>query len=167
MKKINILNIENPEVPKSAITINNRYRVHLGNEKVFDYKAKHKAEHLLSEVNRILNDCAQELNLIFADIFYEYRRLWFELHIRLEDEFMNLSKIFEIVMARSEMPNGNYFTFVNMSKICLSMKYILDMLVEHCLKKKNYPCINAINTLIVRISIIEIRLEDAGNQGAL
>lgn len=135
MKKIKIQNYSEPR-PESHYTRDKKYWVWLGNGAKRSFTNRKHAEAFLAQTNRFLNEKVFELNRLYAEIFAEYRRIWFLMDGRIayaDDLDRTLewtNKKFNLMMENSAGANGNYFAFTNMRVIISYLHEVLNALQD-------------------------------------
>lgn len=121
MRQIKIQQIREPN-KKSHLTRERMYSIFLGNDLTCYFKSMTKAKAFIGETNRMLNDTAQELHLIYIDIWNTYRKMYFSHHLlfirmNCKDYPVIIEKQFDHMIRRSGWQNGNYFTFTYFDSI--------------------------------------------------
>jgi len=145
MKQIKIQYLKEAN-KKSHLTRERMYSVFLGNDLTCYFKNKKKAQAFIAETNRMLNDTAQELHLIYIDLWNTYRKIYFSHHLlflrmNCKDFPLIIEKQFDLMLTRSNWGNGNYYTFTCFFTIIDYLKQWMIHITD-VLKKANsmYLC---------------------------
>lgn len=76
MKKISLKNIDPAD--KSSVYIKRKlYSIYLSEGRTFEFANKKDAVSFLADINRHLNMCLYELNMIYSQLYVEYRENWY------------------------------------------------------------------------------------------
>lgn len=140
MKQIKIQHLGEPN-KKSHLTRERQYSVYLGNDLTCYFKNKTKARAFIAETNRMLNQSAQELHLIYIDIWNAYRKMYFSHHLlfvrmNCRDYPVIIEKQFDFMIRRSSWENGNHYTFTYFDSIIDYLKAWIKE-IKSVLKKAN------------------------------
>lgn len=160
MKKVNITKITAPE-QKSIYTERKKYGVYLGNNLKASFSNEKKAKQLLTNVNKALNFALVDLNIIYIELFNEWRRAWFSLPDQIENSFTIISKNFRLSVSNN-YENGNFYPFLHINSICMEALGVCGKLKEYYINNKEYISANIIKSLEKRINFIISQIDQAG-----
>lgn len=172
MKAIKLQNFTEGK-KESVYTDRKKHLVQLGNGSKNYFTDKKELAAFLSETNLFLNKKLQELNFIFIEVFALYRVGWFymdntrnkkQLNLKQIDnnakaELLNLLKAFDIIVARTNSPNSNYFTFTHFVSIITSLNEILNTLLTLYQSKRHTDKLYKINYLLDQVEQINQELK--------
>lgn len=158
---------------ESIYTQRKKHLVQLGNGSKNYFTDKKELIAFLSETNLFLNKKLQELNFIFIEVFALYRVGWFymdnsrnkkQLNLKQIDdnarsELLNLLKAFDIIVARTNSPNSNHFTFTHFVSIITSLNEILNTLLTLYQSKRHTDKLYKINFLLDQVKQVETELK--------
>ncbi len=151
----------------SYLTINRKYRVILGNGLTIAFTQEVKAKAFLAQTNRFLNDRVIEINMIYIEIWTQYRRLYIVFFDLLDsDKFRTynaeIDKRLTMMIRRSDWYTGNVFTFRWFDQILTLLQEFAQM-VHNVLKekKRNYNTFE-MYVLLERLSIIHKQINSWG-----
>lgn len=168
MKKIKIENYDEPIIG-SIYTRDKLYWVWLGNRVKRSFANRKHAEAFLVEVSRFLNQCTFELNLIYVEIFSEYRRLWFYFDKKAIESFEMdrimtwVNKNFDLLIGTSGI-NGNFNSFRNCSLIIDNLNEIIQNLKNLHLSRNKYAELYTLEVCRRRLQKINDELENFGKE---
>lgn len=144
MKKITVINYE--EKRKSTFLDTDFYTVYIHSELKIKFKNRVHAEQFLIDISKFFNSKLNELNMIYIDVFREYRYAWF---YDSSDEILRIINLIEKTFLRlvsSNSPNHNYFVFKDILAVCDNITYICDEIIKINEKNKIYNAVNRIKT---------------------
>ncbi|HPB25616.1 MAG TPA: hypothetical protein PLB59_07975 [Bacteroidales bacterium] len=106
--------------------------VHLGNELTAYFTNKKNLTNFIAKTNKMLNITAQELNLIYIELWTEQRKLFLTYHhlfsrSKVRQHIAILERSFDLLVTRSAWTNGNHFSFSYIYKI---IEYLNDWVSE-------------------------------------
>lgn len=169
MKKIKLRNITLP-APLAPYTEQTLYRVYLGNGYVCKSPALREAKRFLAETNRFLNVQMHELNLIYCDVFRQYRRNWFYFSHAFagaelissdrdcREAMRDTERIFDLLIERSHHINGNFLVFAFFKSIIGNLDTVIGVLTEMMKEKSNGVDVQELQAIKRRIRYITFNL---------
>lgn len=161
MKAIKLLHYKRPE-SGSSYTRDKYYWVSV-NEKRFKFSSQKETLAFLAEINRRLNEQAHDTNATLADVYAEYRYYYFHLSQAdtraIETNLAAISKLFSMLVARSQMTNGNYFTFDRLRKINYNLQEILETLSRQPMNKLATVQRYKLKALKNRVEMLNLNLD--------
>jgi len=166
MKKIKIKNVVRAD--KSAIhTKLRKHSVYLGNGVTRYFADRKKADRFLSETNRFLNEKIFEVNMLYVDVFSEYRRVWFVIMGKRDElcaesmvaQLHQVERTFNLMINRAGFTNGNHFVFKYFIDILNILTSICESIAGIYRSKKNYPDAHHIAVIEKRIDGVRKQIE--------
>lgn len=166
MKKI-VLKEFKEKTKQSVYTRDNRYSMYLGTERFIYFNNKKSMEKFVADTNRLLNDSLYNLNMLYSQLYTEYREYWFiqeknAIEKQLLDVFQRIFNVFNKCTKKSM--EINVFSFRNLLCICDDLLKCCNMLLEFYKTKNLYYKVRALNFKVQEISIIENTLQTWGNE---
>lgn len=149
--------------PKSIFTRDKSFWVYLGNGTKHSFSNKKHLTKFLADTNEFLKARLFELNKIYAEIFVEYRKMWFyfdsenlkTVSDRFDDELIYVNKSFRMIIERSSWNEGNHFTFKHFYYAIEKFTEIVNVMIEVQRSKSNYVEKRNLEVIASRLRWIE------------
>jgi hypothetical protein len=161
MKKVNIRQMGSPD-HQSVFTERKKYSVYLGNHSTSLFSNEKKAKKFLTDVNRVMNSKLVDLNMIYIEIFNEWRRCWLALNDNLDNNFNSVNKMFR--MSVNTFSNQNHWAFTHIINISNEFLFIASKLKEYYINNKDFASATIIKSICKRIEIIITDLDELGKK---
>lgn len=166
LKKIVLKEFKNKS--KGGVYIrDNRYSLYFGSERFIYFNNKKSMEKFVADTNRLLNDSLYNLNMLYSQVYAEYREYWFiqeknTIEHQLLEIFQRIFTVFNRCAYRTM--EINVYSFRNLLCICDDLLHACNMLLEFYKSKNLYYKVRALNFKVQEISIIENTLQTWGNE---
>jgi len=143
--------------------------VHLGNELTAYFSSIKNLTSFVAKTNAMLNVTAQEINLIYIELWTEQRKLFLTYHhlfnrSKVRQHIALLEKSFDLLVTRSSWTNGNYFSFAYIYKI---IEYLNDWVTEaiSIMRKhnRNYP-VDGFRVIRERLIYVKNKIDTWGEK---
>lgn len=160
MQEIKLVNYTPPD--KRGNMVRDRFYHVSFPSKRFRFSNRKQMLSFFAEVNRQLNEKAHELNRLLIEVFAEFRYYYFHLTYAerqsIETDFAGITKMFGMLITRSQSTNGNYFTFDRFSKIIQYMIGVVETLQRNSMNRLATVQRYRLKTLINSIKKVDYEL---------
>lgn len=154
----------------SYFTKDKCFWVFLGNGSKHSFTNKKHLKKFLAETNEFLKARLFELNKIYAEIFTEYRKIWFyfdgeslkTFSDRFDDDLILVNKSFRMIIERSSWNDGNQLTFKHFYYVIEMFTGILNVMIEVQKAKSNYVEKRNLEVIASRLAYVKMCLENFG-----
>jgi hypothetical protein len=162
MRKTHLHTITDPK-PGSIYTRDKRYWIWLGNGVKCSFTNKKHAVSFLANLSKLVNEKLFELNLIYIDIFAEYRRLWFyfdveQLRQSPDEQLHYINKNFDM-MANNHRQQSNIDAFNRLRNLIDDLKAFTQLVIEVAIKKNDHAVKNFLNVHLCRMDAMKAGIE--------
>lgn len=122
----------------------------------------------IAAINKEINVSIDQVNLMYMDVFREYRIYFRSLETYQAQTFSQLIHDIDTLLFRSlnnsQSPNGNHFTFHYLAKVCSMLKLAVEILVD-CTKRLNYwHQKRTLEAMLTRVTQIEEEINAIGKE---
>lgn len=167
MRQITIVHIEFPD--HSSVYIKRKqYSVCLGNGSRTYHSTYKLAKRFMAETNRFLNDRLHELNYLYANIFSEYRKIWFyfkgvqNADTNIINCFNETDGYFVKVVTRGNTPNANSFIYGWIFSICDALNESIQVIKDILKGQKYYADLRRVEMIERQVLGVKEMLEKYG-----
>jgi hypothetical protein len=162
MRKTHLHTITDPK-PGSIYTRDKKYWIWLGNGIKCSFSNKKQAVSFLANLSKLVNEKLFELNLIYIDIFAEYRRLWFyfdveQLRQSPDEQLHYINKNFDM-LANTRWQQSNIGAFNRLRNLIDDLKQLTQLVIEVAIKKNDYAVKNFLNVHVRRMDAMKASIE--------
>lgn len=166
MKKISMNKVGSKDLT-SVYTRRRKNSVVLGNDVDVSFSNAKHAKSFLIQVNRELNFKIDELNLLFIELFREYRVIWRALDPgdsgRALDLNFSIDKLLTRAVEKSQTENGNHFVFHYIDKAITDMEAMIYLLERYYRKMNAWHSKRMIASYHVRLKAITEEIKKIGS----
>lgn len=167
MKAVKIERYEDKR-PESHYTRDKSFWVYLGNGSKRSFTNKKHLTKFLAETNEFMKQNLFELNRIYAEIFAEYRKIWFyfdaadlkSVSQRFDDDLIFVNKSFNMMVERAGWTNGNHFVFKDFYYIIIKFTEIVNTMIEVQRSKSNYVEKRNLEVITSRLQDMKNKIEN-------
>ena len=167
MKKVTLRNYSTKD-KGSIYTRDHKNCVSLGNGASVSFTSEKQCRAFIVLVNKELNVLIDDLNLLYIDLFREYRFIWRSLKAdqagRLVDLVADIGRLLSRACEKSGSPNANHFTFHYLIKSCEFFQMAFELLSEQHARLNNWHAKRMINAMEKRIMAIKLSLGEIGKK---
>lgn len=163
---------------KNSIKVGKSYQVHLGNGTANKFTSKREADAFLSATNIFLTDKLHELHVQYIDVWNSYQNNWFylnnnrqsnksnlyEIERNLNEYMQNIQQLLDHSVNRCGYTNGNFFVFINFTKITHCMEAAIRLLAELFGKHSNTNGIAKMDIYLKRVFYARSEIENYGKR---
>mgnify|MGYP000227004531 CR=1 FL=1 len=161
MKAIKLIHFKRPEFGTSY-NRDKYYWISI-NDTSYKFSSRKDTLAFLAEINRRLNEQAHDTNTTLVNVYSEYRYYYFHLNQAdtraIETNLAAISKLFSMLIARSQMTNGNFFTFDRLRKINYNLQDILETLSRQPMNKLATVQRYKLKALQNRVKMLDLNLD--------
>jgi hypothetical protein len=171
MKKISLQTIHDKQ-PRTVLTHLNRYRIFLAWGVTNLFKNKKKAAIFQAALNAWVNDTFFELNNIYANLLYQYRRSWIftslDLDDRMTSKFRNVeTTIHKLFRAEYRGLEGAFYAFESINTLCDDLQACSKELIKYFHDRKDWERIKEINLNVIQLKRILRELTETSDPGSI
>lgn len=152
----------------SIYSRNRKNSVALGNDVHVSFSNAKHAKSFLIKVNRDLNFKIDELNLLYIELFREYRVIWRALDPADSGKMLELNysidKLLTRAIEKSQTENGNHFVFHYIGKAIVDLELLINLLNRYYQKMNAWHQKRLIASYLVRLKAISIEIENIGKK---
>jgi hypothetical protein len=122
----------------------------------------------IANINKEINVCIDQINLMFMDVFREYRIFFRSLETYQAQNFSQLMHDIDNLVYRaisnSQSINGNHFTFHYLLKVCSMLRLAIEILVDRTRKLNYWHEKRTLEAMFSRVQQIEESLQSIGKE---
>lgn len=141
----------------------------LGNDVSVSFTNEKHAKVFLVQVNREINFKIDDLNLLYIELFREYRVIWRALDpvesYKVIEINSQIDKFLTRAVEKSQTENGNHFVFAYIGKAIIEMRTLIEMLGMTYKRLNSWHSKRMIASYLVRLEAIKNELENIGKKG--
>lgn len=168
MKKVNIRNVNAPDT--TSVFVNRKlYSIYLGNGENYSFTSKKNTLAFTAALNRHINACVYEFNMLYSQLFAEYRENWYYFLsdmqrantdlIRIEQQvrknFDSVNVAFERLIHNTRGINGNYYVYTFLDLVCKNLTEIANQLAVLHRKRSNMAQVTHMHITATRLQQIK------------
>ncbi len=177
MKSVRLTDYQLPD-QQSAFTVRKKYSVYLGNDYTATFTRKRDAKAFLSECNRFLTYQVHQINALYADCFFEYRRSWpyfahnkktmqssmVAAELSIKQSLANVSDALERVVMLKGTINHNKLVFSNINHAIKELQRVFSVLIDLFRSKNHGAILVILDGLRKNLEFIRMEIDNFPNQ---